>query len=204
MRAVILITGISASGKSTVAQALAERLPRSVHVRGDVFRKMVVNGRAEMSAEPSEEARRQLRLRYAIAAEVADRYFEAGFTPVLQDVVLGPDLETVTKLIRSRPLHVVVLAPSAESVERRERERPKTGYGDWTVAQLDQVLRTQTPRIGHWIDSSGLSVDETVRDILAALEQRWGGGPGPAAPAPPGGFAVAPRPRRGARGGAPG
>ncbi|MFE0075657.1 AAA family ATPase, partial [Nonomuraea sp. NPDC059023] len=180
MRAVILITGISASGKSTVAQALAERLPRSVHVRGDVFRKMVVNGRAEMSAEPSEEARRQLRLRYAIAAEVADRYFEAGFTPVLQDVVLGPDLETVTKLIRSRPLHVVVLAPSAESVERRERERPKTGYGDWTVAQLDQVLRTQTPRIGHWIDSSGLSVDETVRDILAALEQRCL----PAPPAP--------------------
>ncbi|MFI6906622.1 AAA family ATPase [Nonomuraea sp. NPDC050394] len=170
MRAVILITGISASGKSTVAQALAERLPKSVHVRGDVFRKMVVNGRAEMSAEPSEEARRQLRLRYAIAAEVADRYFEAGFTPVLQDVVLGPELETVTKLIRSRPLHVVVLAPSAESVERRERERPKTGYGDWTVAQLDQVLRTRTPRIGHWIDSGGLSVDETVGEILAALD----------------------------------
>jgi adenylylsulfate kinase-like enzyme len=33
--AVVLITGIQAAGKSTVAQALAERLPRSVHVRGD-------------------------------------------------------------------------------------------------------------------------------------------------------------------------
>ena len=37
--AVVLITGIQAAGKSTVAQELAERLPRSVHVRGDVFRR---------------------------------------------------------------------------------------------------------------------------------------------------------------------
>jgi adenylylsulfate kinase-like enzyme len=34
--AIVMITGVQAAGKSTVAQALAERLPRSVHVRGDV------------------------------------------------------------------------------------------------------------------------------------------------------------------------
>jgi polynucleotide 5'-kinase involved in rRNA processing len=33
-QAVILVSGIQASGKSTVAQLLAERLPRSVHVGG--------------------------------------------------------------------------------------------------------------------------------------------------------------------------
>ena len=43
-RAVILVTGIQASGKSTIAQLLAERLPQSVHVRGDLFRRMIVNG----------------------------------------------------------------------------------------------------------------------------------------------------------------
>lgn len=57
---IVLITGAMASGKSTVAQALAERLPRSVHLRGDVFRRMIVNGRAEMTFELSAEARRQL------------------------------------------------------------------------------------------------------------------------------------------------
>jgi hypothetical protein len=45
-RAVMLITGIQAAGKSTVAQLLAERLPRPVHVRGDAFRRMAVDGRA--------------------------------------------------------------------------------------------------------------------------------------------------------------
>ncbi|RUQ01541.1 phosphotransferase, partial [Microbacterium sp. HSID17254] len=35
-----LLTGIQASGKSTVAQSLAERLPApAVHVHGDRFRR---------------------------------------------------------------------------------------------------------------------------------------------------------------------
>jgi predicted kinase len=34
--AVFVITGAMASGKSTVAQLLAERFDRAVHVRGDV------------------------------------------------------------------------------------------------------------------------------------------------------------------------
>ena len=45
---IYLITGVMASGKSTVAQLLAERLPRAVHLRGDVFRRMIVSGREEM------------------------------------------------------------------------------------------------------------------------------------------------------------
>ena len=43
--AIILITGIQAAGKSTVAQLLAEQLPRPAHVRGDLFRRMIINGR---------------------------------------------------------------------------------------------------------------------------------------------------------------
>jgi adenylate kinase family enzyme len=88
-QAVFLITGIQASGKSTVAQLLAERLPRSVHVRGDLFRRMVVNGRAAMTPDPSAEALRQLRLRYQLTASVSDRYFAAGFTVIAQDVIWG-------------------------------------------------------------------------------------------------------------------
>jgi hypothetical protein len=37
-------------GRSTVGPALAERLPRSVHLRGDVFRRSIVGGRADMTA----------------------------------------------------------------------------------------------------------------------------------------------------------
>lgn len=171
MKGVVLITGISASGKSTVAQALAERLPRAAHVHGDAFRRMVVSGRADMTPEETGEAVRQLHLRYRIAANVADLYAEAGFTAIVQDVVLGPDLELFTKWIRTRPLHVVVLAPDAATVERREQERAKTGYGDWTVERLDEALRRETPRLGLWLDTSRQTPDLTVDEIIARAEE---------------------------------
>ncbi|MFE2614858.1 AAA family ATPase [Micromonospora chalcea] len=165
--AVVLISGIMAAGKSTVAEALARRLPRAVHLRGDVFRRMIVSGRADMTAEPTDEALRQLRLRYDLAASTADRYAAAGFTVVLQDVVLGADLPAMIGRIRHRPLAVVVLAPRAEVVAARERDRPKTGYGDWPVADLDAGFRADTPRIGLWLDTSDQTPEETVTEILA-------------------------------------
>ncbi|WP_219463841.1 AAA family ATPase [Nonomuraea rhizosphaerae] len=164
---VFLVTGISAAGKSTVAQALAERLPRSAHVRGDAFRRMVVNGGAGMTPEHDQEAVRQLHLRYRLAATTADLYAEAGFTAVVQDVVLGADLRLFTSLVRSRPLHVVVLAPDRATVERREAARAKTGYGVWTVARLDEALRRDTPRLGLWLDTSAQTPAETVAEILS-------------------------------------
>jgi len=67
----LLLTGPQGAGKTTVGELVAGRWPRGVHVDGDAFRRFVVSGRAEMTADPSDEALRQLRLRYALAAHVA-------------------------------------------------------------------------------------------------------------------------------------
>lgn len=75
---VVLVTGVMAAGKSTVAQALAEALPRAAHVRGDVFRRMIVSGREEYVPGAGGEAEAQLRLRYRLSAATADAYAEAG------------------------------------------------------------------------------------------------------------------------------
>ena len=165
---VVLITGVMAAGKSTVAQLLAERLPRAVHVRGDVFRRMVVSGRAEMMPEGSDEAVAQLRLRYRLAALVADEYADAGFTAVVQDIALGDDLPAWVAMFRHPP-QVVVLAPSAAAVRAREDARAKTGYGTWTVEDLDAGLRDRTPRIGLWLDTSDQTPAQTVDAISAQL-----------------------------------
>ena len=163
----MLITGIQAAGKSTVAQLLAERLPRSVHVRGDVFRRMVISGRAEMTPEPSIEAVRQLRLRHRLTAAVSDSYFQAGFTVIAQDVILGEHLMEMTQMIASRPLLVVVLAPRPTAIAAREAARSKIAYGTWDIAGLDAILRTETPRIGLWLDTSGQSPAQTAEEILS-------------------------------------
>lgn len=170
---IILITGIMASGKSTVAQHLAERLPKSVHVRGDLFRRMIVSGRAEVTADFPADAAEQLRLRYRLAALVTAEYLKAGFPVVCQDVILGPMLSEVVDLLRQHcpddPLHVVVLCPSPEVAAARDSARSKTGYGDWTPDALDHSLRTETPRLGLWLDNSDQTVEQTVDTILAQL-----------------------------------
>ncbi len=168
---VIVITGIMASGKSTVAQALAERLPKAAHVRGDVYRRMIVSGGVEYEPGAGGEAEAQLALRYGLSASTADAYARAGFTAVVQDVILGEQLKTYVDLVRTRPLHVIVLAPRPDVVAAREAGRGKTGYGAWTVQDLDTGLRETTPRLGLWLDSSEMSVEETVDAVLGRLDE---------------------------------
>ncbi|WP_016742509.1 MULTISPECIES: AAA family ATPase [Bacillales] len=170
-RCIFLVTGIMASGKSTVAQLLAEKLNRGVHLRGDSFRRMIVNGREEYMPEPSEEAIRQLRLRYKITASTADTFFEEGFNIVVQDVVIGPFLGEFVEMIQNRPLYVVVLTPNEKAVEKREASRPKTGYGAWTISHLNKILQTETPKLGMWIDSSEQTPQETVEEILLSMKK---------------------------------
>src|SRR5713101_7083907 len=120
---IFLVTGIQAAGKSTVGELLACRFERGVHVRGDVFRRMVVSGRENVTPDESEEARRQLDLRYRLGAATADAYCDAGFTVVVQDVIFRDDLTTYVARIRNRPLMVVVLMPRGDVVAAREAAR---------------------------------------------------------------------------------
>ena len=164
-----LVTGIMAAGKSTVAARLARRFPRAAHVPGDAFREMILAGRAEMTPNPTDEAVAQLRLRYRQAVTVALAFVDAGITAVLDDIVIGPELARYVGLV-GRPLHVVVLCPRPDTVAAREAERSKTGYTAFAVAELDAALRTETPRLGLWIDSSSQTPDETVDAALAGRE----------------------------------
>lgn len=166
-QAVIVLSGIQAVGKSTVAQLLAERLPRSVHLRGDLFRRMIVSGRADITPEMTGEAAAQLRLRYKLTAASCDAYFRAGFTVVAQDVILGGHLRDMTTMITSRPLLLVVLTAAAEVIEAREAGRDKNAYTAWSPAGLEKVLRDQTPPIGLWLDSSSQTPDQTAAEILS-------------------------------------
>lgn len=169
--ATLLITGIMAAGKSTVAQGVAERFGRSVHLRGDLFRRMIVQGRSDMEPSPSAEALHQLRLRYRMAAWAAGTYCDEGFAVIYQDVIIGDILNEVIGLHRAHPLYVVVLTPSPAVALMRDRERHKQAYGGWTPEMLDAGLRQDTPRIGLWLDNSTQTAAQTVDAILNQLDR---------------------------------
>lgn len=168
---IIVVTGVMAAGKSTVSQLLAERFTKAVHLRGDEFRRVVVRGRVDLSPHGDPEAERQLLLRHRIAAHTANAYAEAGFTVVVQDLFVGTSLQPFLDQLTA-PLRLVMLAPDVMTVMQREAERAKTGYADlWSIRDFDHKVKTETPHIGLWLDSSHQTPDETVDEIIARLDE---------------------------------
>ncbi len=166
----LVLTGVMAVGKSTVADLLARQFRRSVHLRGDVFRKMIVAGRDPIVPPLGPEAVRQLELRRRLAVLVAGEYLREGFTVVLQDIYIGSDLSDILERLRP-PLYLVALTARPEVIAERERLRGKTGYGDWSVTELCAAFADETPRVGLWIETSDISPKETVALVLANLGQ---------------------------------
>jgi predicted kinase len=165
-RSIYLITGVMASGKSTVAELLASKIEESVHLRGDIFRTMIVSGRAEMSAQPSDEAVRQLHLRYRLATDAAKTYYDNGFSVILQDNYYGEELSRVLDMLGDRRVHVIVLCPNVETVRKRETLRGKVGYIGFTPEALYADFIKKTPKIGFWLDTSEQSPNQSAEDIL--------------------------------------
>ncbi|MBE9373874.1 hypothetical protein IQ251_05360 [Saccharopolyspora sp. HNM0983] len=63
-------------------------------------------------------------------------------------------------------MHVTVLDPAPEVIAAHEVGRTKGGYDTWTIAALVDGLRRGTPRLGQWLDTSALDVEQTADAIL--------------------------------------
>ena len=165
-----LISGIPGAGKTTVARALAAQLPRSAHIEGDLVGEFIVSGFVAPQGPPQDEARRQLQLRRDNMRDLADSYAAAGFVPVVDDVVVAPSvLAGYLDGLRCRPLLFVQLAPSLDVVRQRDAARHKHFFDMWK--HLDTEMRSWPAEPGLWLDTSRLTVEETVSQILARTDE---------------------------------
>jgi len=184
MRKVVLVTGMQAAGKSTIAPLLASRLgPPAATLDGDVFYRGVVAGAENMTPDPSPEAVRQLQLRYDASALIAQHYADAGFDFVCSDNIFEDDVERWFGRLHGVDPYLVMLTPSVESVVHRELARGgNNAYRDWQgssdsltdAVRAFQTYVDNTPRRGLWLDTSDQTPEESVEAILADLPKaRW-------------------------------
>lgn len=112
------------------------------------------------------EADRQLLLRARNASLLARSFHAAGVVPVFDDVVVRKaHLDFYRDQLDGLPLRLFVLAPRAEVVAERLAARDKKLLDDWSF--LDQSLRSELSGAGSWIDSSDLTLGETVDALLS-------------------------------------
>ncbi len=167
---VFLISGIPGAGKTTVARALAARFPRAAYLEGDKIGELVVSGRVLPHEEPHDEASRQLVVRRRSMCRLADTFADAGFVPVIDDVVVSAGvLATYREEVQTQPLVFVQLAPRLEVVRARDAGRDKNWFEVWS--HLDAQMREWAPKPGLWLDTSDLSVEETVDVIVAQADE---------------------------------
>jgi GrpB-like predicted nucleotidyltransferase (UPF0157 family) len=168
-----------AAGKTAVAQALAERLPRGVHLEGDAFRRSIVSGRAEMVAGPPPEALAQLRLPYRVGTAAADTCAEAGswldtsdLTPAETVDAILAETESVASSSRS-PIVVVDYDASWPALFERIAAPVREAVAD-VGAEIEHVGSTAVPGLAA---KPVVDVDVVVRapeDVLPAIERLRG------------------------------
>jgi broad-specificity NMP kinase len=167
-----IISGTQGVGKTTVSRRLAETFDRSVHLEGDRLRRMIVRGErgvAMANWDPvshrfDDETERQLELRYQNDALLARSYHEAGFTPVIDDVVIGHWVEWLRNKLEPSPVIFVMLEAQRDVLEARETERGTALFREWDW--LAAEIRVRTPHVGLWLDNSDWTPEQTVAEIL--------------------------------------
>jgi adenylylsulfate kinase-like enzyme len=164
---VVLVVGVPGAGKTTVARAVAERLPRSACIEGDLVQHhFTVSGLVPPGGSPPEEADRQLALRWTNCALLARTFVAYGFTALVEHAVSRRSwIDGFLAETAPAPLSLIVLAPALEVTLQRDRDRGTKQVGH-LFQHMDAELRTELGGVGWWLDTSRLTVAETVDAVL--------------------------------------
>jgi len=158
---IIILNGVSSSGKSTLARTLQDKLPEAFFViAGDPFMEML--GRPKY-VDTSSEAYIQF---YTATYHTTKAFSDIGMNTIIDGVWLKEDkigLKELVELLHDYPVLFVHVTCPLEELRRREKER-----GDRDIGQGEGQLAELNPQDTYDI-TVDTSKDECVDMIIEAL-----------------------------------
>jgi adenylate kinase family enzyme len=167
MPEVLILSGPPGAGKSSVAQALAERYDRVAHVDVDALRHFITPTGYVAPGKPGFERQQLLATRNACS--LARNFLAESIAVIIDDVVITQaQLDAYLAELKSggAPVHFVRLLPSLEACQARNRERRE---GRMPAQRVEVVWREfeAAGDIGATIDSSDLDAYATADRVQA-------------------------------------
>jgi predicted kinase len=172
MTNIIFITGVPASGKSTVARKLAEHFPKSLHIQVDQLREMMVNGVELPDHSWNDEATRQFQRARSTAIYMAQLYAQEGVDVVIDDVCVPDDFPRYYESLFSDPTVYRVLLMPTEDALRARMEKRAGPFDHFLVDLLPWFFSYLQPMSKEgWIviDTSDWTVEKTVQEVLTRI-----------------------------------
>lgn len=183
---VVVVSGVSGSGKSWLAGRLSARLP-GVWLRSDVERKRIHAaggaGHDEAVPPPALYSRQMTRATYSRLIELAEDVIASGYHVILDATYLGYEQrEAVWEMARRRhvPHRLLVCDAAEETLRARviERATRQTDPSDADTAVLEAQLKTDrslTADEERFVDrvrtDHDLAIDEIAGQLRAALDR---------------------------------
>jgi adenylate kinase family enzyme len=153
----IFISGSINSGKTTTAYALADRIG-AVSINVDDLNDSI----------PDFDLATDLDKSMDLAIEAINKGLAQGRDVVANYVVRQKDFDRFKNEINTKEQYVVTLSPRLEIAQSKRGDRE---LSEWEVSRIKHHYDRgiASPKFGHIIDNSELTVDETVNSILHLL-----------------------------------
>jgi hypothetical protein len=165
---ILVVTGPSGAGKTTVGRLVAAAFDLSAHVQVDDFMPFVVNGWVEPWRP---EAVRQNHVLGGAIAAAALEFAAGGYTVVLDGAIFPEGLGGLTpwSARRAVPLHYAVLRPDLATCLTRVRQRRSGDPDDLkSFTQLHARFADLGDREANVIETAG-TPEDVAATVLAAF-----------------------------------
>lgn len=171
----IVVTGPTAAGKTTIGREVAAHRDHAIHIDGDFIQNLIVTGSITMDVPPPPGALDQLRLRFQAALTIANLYRNAGFDAIISDNLFEAEarwfIKSAVDSHPSRSIHFVMLNPSIDAIRKRYDQRPGGGYTASLTPEFLKLAVEASDRVGLWLDSSCQTAAQTAEEVLRRLNE---------------------------------
>lgn len=155
-----IITGPAGIGKSTISKELAKSYNKSALIEGDDIYHQVIGGFVQAWKEGN-----HLKTFWKVCVNIIKTYLEDGFDVVFNYIITPENLELIKTAFKDYNVKFVVLITDEATLLARDKERPKDCQMGQRCLTLLNSFKNRNYNSRNILDTSNLSVNETV-DII--------------------------------------